>query len=176
MFWLISSPYCNQGADYAHHISLSSPELLTFWWLWIQFFDFCVNSFDDSDIIIFRHYLPLFWLIQCWKPPNVGLKFKMNLYFWIVLWLLNQCEQGSQLEGENLPSRPISSSSSLLHPYYSQNFKKIPRSGSKSPCLVGSLVKQCGAVTLDLFKKVIYLSFDEKKIHYIKSSSFSSDI
>ena len=73
--------------------------------------------------------------------------------------------QGSQLEGENLPSRPISSSSSLLHPYYSENFKKIPRSRSnpKTPCR-----NSVGQSPLTCSKKVIYLSFDEKNPLYQK--------
>ena len=66
-----------------------------------------------------------------------------------------QCEQGSQLEGKNLPSRPISSSSSLLHPYYSENFKKIPRSRSnpKTPCR-----NSVGQSPLTCSKKVIQVT------------------
>ena len=115
-----------------------------------------------------------FFSLLPWRQPNGPKNSKSTRFIWVFIVLgVYDFGQGSQLEGENLPSRPISSSSSLLHPYYSQNFKKIPRSGSKSPCLAGSLQKQCGAVTLDLFKKVIYPLM--KKIHYIKSSSFSSD-
>ena len=134
---------------------------------WINFlYLFCLLE------LVYFGKLTDFFLLP-WQQPNGPKNSKDTRFIWVFIILgIFDFGQGSQLEGENLPSRPISSSSSLLHPYYSENFKKIPRcrSNPKTPCR-----NSVGQSPLTCSKKVIYLSFDGK-IHYIKSSSFSSDI
>ena len=140
----------------------------------MSIFQFCPWKYFKeiiNRILLLQNCRNFQYILPC--QPNGPKNSKDTRFIWVFIILgIFDFGQGSQLEGENLPSRPISSSSSLLHPYYSENFKKIPRSRSnpKTPCR-----NSVGQSPLTCSKKVIQLSFYEK-IHYIKSSSFSSDI